>query len=94
LGDYFGAVEIVSEKNARTYATVMARHGIRPERFLMVGNSLRSDILPVLEVGGAAVHIPYVTTWAHEQVADDLVSGRSYKRLERISELPHLLRDP
>jgi putative hydrolase of the HAD superfamily len=88
LGEYFGAVEIVSEKSARTYATIMARHKITPARFLMVGNSLRSDILPVLEVGGAAVHIPYVTTWVHEQVAQEDTSGKTFATLESIRELP------
>jgi len=88
LGEHFGAVEIVSEKSARTYATIMARHRLTPERFLMVGNSLRSDVLPVLEAGGAAVHIPYVTTWAHEQVPEDAMAGRTFATLESIRELP------
>jgi putative hydrolase of the HAD superfamily len=88
LGEYFGAVEIVSEKSARIYATIMARHKVEPPRFLMVGNSLRSDILPVLEAGGAAVHIPYATTWVHEQVADEATSGKTFATLESIRELP------
>jgi putative hydrolase of the HAD superfamily len=88
LGEHFGAVEIVSEKNARTYATIMTRHRLTPERFLMVGNSLRSDVLPVLDAGGAAVHIPYATTWAHEQVPEDAMAGRTFATLESIRELP------
>ena len=88
LGEHFGAVEIVSEKNTRTYATIMTRHRLTPERFLMVGNSLRSDILPVLEAGGAAVHIPYATTWAHELVPEDAMKGRTFATLESIRELP------
>jgi putative hydrolase of the HAD superfamily len=87
LGEYFSAVEIVSEKNARTYSTIMARHKVTPPQFLMVGNSLRSDILPVLEAGGAAIHIPYVTTWAHEHVADDAMDGKTFTRLENIRAL-------
>ena len=59
-----------------------------PARFLMVGNSLRSDILPVLDAGGAAVHIPYATTWAHELVAEDAMAGRTFATLENIRELP------
>ena len=54
----------------------------------MVGNSLRSDILPVLDAGGAAVHIPYATTWVHERVAEDAMAGRTFATLENIRELP------
>ncbi len=93
LGDLFSAVEIVSEKNARTYSTIMKRHNVAPERFLMVGNSLRSDVLPVLEAGGTAVHIPYVATWAHEHVADDALSGKTFTRLETIRALRPWLED-
>lgn len=89
LGDHFDAVEIVSEKDAKTYAAIMRRHGIAPPQFLMVGNSVKSDILPVLEAGGAAVHIPYETTWAHEHVAEP---HAEFTRLERITELPAWLR--
>ena len=88
LGDAFHAVEVLSEKDARTYARTMQRLGVAPERFLMVGNSLRSDVLPVLDAGGAAVHIPYHTTWAHEVVADDALDGRAFTRLDRLADLP------
>jgi putative hydrolase of the HAD superfamily len=88
LGECFSAVEIVSEKDARTYAAVMARLAVEPARFVMVGNSLRSDVLPVLQAGGAAVHIPYQTTWVHEQVPDEAIRGREFARLDSIRELP------
>ena len=88
LGEHFSAVEIVSEKSARTYATIMARHKVAPARFLMVGNSLRSDILPVLEAGGTAVHVPYPTTWAHEHVAAELMAGKTFTTLASLGELP------
>ena len=88
LGEHFSAVEIVSEKSARTYATIMTRHKVPPARFLMVGNSLRSDILPVLEAGGTAVHIPYPTTWAHEHVADEVMAGKTFTTLATLGELP------
>ena len=58
LGRHFTGIEIVSEKNAGTYRSVMARYRVTPARFAMVGNSLRSDILPVLEAGGQAVYVP------------------------------------
>jgi putative hydrolase of the HAD superfamily len=88
LGECFSAVEIVSEKDTRTYAAVMARLAVEPARFVMVGNSLRSDVLPVLQAGGAAVHIPYQTTWVHEQVPDEALRGREFARLDSIRELP------
>ena len=88
LGEHFSAIEVVSEKNVRTYARIMARHGVSPERFLMVGNSLRSDVLPALDAGGAAVQIPYVTTWAHELVGEGDLVGRTFAVLQSIRELP------
>lgn len=92
LGDHFSAIEIVSEKDVRTYRAVLARHQVQPARFLMVGNSLRSDVLPVLEIGGAAVHVPYQTTWAHEQVPEEALLDKEFVRLERMQELPAWLR--
>lgn len=88
IADYFQHIEIVSEKTPGAYAAVMKRHGIEPRRFLMVGNSLKSDILPVVEVGGNAVYIPYRLTWDHERVTDEgAISGR-YVTLSHIGELP------
>lgn len=66
LADLFGRIEIVSEKNEATYRRVLGEFGIEPARFAMVGNSLRSDIEPVLTMGGWGVHMPYHVTWAHE----------------------------
>lgn len=68
LAGLFERIEIVSEKDEATYRQILARHGVAPAEFLMVGNSLRSDILPVLRIGGMAVHIPYHVTWAHEMI--------------------------
>jgi putative hydrolase of the HAD superfamily len=91
LGEFFDAVEIVSAKNAATYRTIMTRHTIAPERFVMVGNSLRSDVLPALDAGGLAVHIPYEMTWAHEHLDEETLAGREFGVLEKISELPEWL---
>jgi putative hydrolase of the HAD superfamily len=88
LGDLFTAVEIVSDKNATTYARIIARNGVDPKRFLMVGNSLKSDILPALDAGAHAVHVPYATTWAHEVVSEEALDGRQIVRLENIALLP------
>jgi putative hydrolase of the HAD superfamily len=66
LGRFFTGVEIVSEKTAETYRRAFARHGVATEHALMAGNSVRSDVLPALEAGCAAVLIPYPLVWAHE----------------------------
>jgi putative hydrolase of the HAD superfamily len=66
LADLFERIEIVSEKDADTYRRVLAEFGREPVQFAMVGNSLRSDIEPVLRLGGWGVHMPYHVTWAHE----------------------------
>lgn len=92
LGEFFTAVEIVSTKNAATYRTIMNRHAVAPDRFLMVGNSLRSDVLPALEAGAVAVHIPYHMTWAHEHLEEDALSGREFAVLETIRDLPEWVR--
>jgi putative hydrolase of the HAD superfamily len=66
LADLFRRIEIVSEKNAATYRRVLGEFDLQPAQFAMVGNSLRSDIEPVLRLGGWGVHMPYHVTWAHE----------------------------
>jgi len=88
LAGNFQHIEIVSEKDAAAYRRLFSRLGIEPARFLMVGNSLKSDILPVLELGGAGVHIPYHLTWAAEraeQPADH--AGRLYT-VRHLRDLP------
>jgi putative hydrolase of the HAD superfamily len=91
LAARFQHIEIVTEKDEATYASILRRHAIAPEEFLMVGNSLKSDILPVLSIGGAAVHVPYHLTWAHERAEHPpQVPGRFFQ-LENIRELPALL---
>jgi len=92
LGPHFSDVEIVSEKDSGTYRALLGRHGVRAERFLMVGNSLRSDILPVLELGGSAVHIPYALTWSHETADPPPRDHPRFHSLAHIAELPQLLR--
>ena len=91
LADRFAAVEIVSEKDAGTYAALLGRHGVPADRFVMVGNSLRSDILPVLEVGGNAVHIPYELTWSHEAADPPPRDHPRFHSLSHIGQLPELL---
>src|SRR5713101_2897978 len=93
LGDLFGGVEILSEKNVDTYRGVFKRRGIDPKEFVMVGNSLRSDVVPVVAVGGRAVHIPYQVTWEHEQVPEDRLPKEGWRRIEKIAELPAVLKE-
>lgn len=88
LGGRFRAVEIVSEKDESSYATILRRHGIAPERFLMVGNSVKSDILPVLALGGAGVHVPYHITWALEHAAAPSGAEGRFFTIERMQQLP------
>lgn len=77
-------IAVVSEKDVRTYRRLIDRYGVTPDRFLMVGNSIRSDILPVLELGGRAVHIPYEYLWGHEVAEHD----GDVPTLDSIKELP------
>jgi putative hydrolase of the HAD superfamily len=92
LGEYFSHIEVVSEKNIETYQRLAAKHGIAPERFLMVGNSLKSDILPVIAMGGQAVYIPYRTTWVHERVAEEDLAAKRYVTIPNISLLQDWLK--
>ncbi len=89
---HFRHVEIVSEKDEGTYAALFRRHGIEPRRFLMVGNSLKSDILPVLALGGAGVHVPYHITWAAEQVEHAPAVGENFFQIKTLHELPAVVR--
>lgn len=93
LSELFLGVEILSEKNLDTYRGIFKRRVIRPDEFVMVGNSLRSDVVPVVELGGRAVHIPYVVTWEHEQVAEDKLPTAGWRRVSSIRELPAALAD-
>ena len=87
LADLFRRIEIVSEKDARTYARLFEEFGIAPSRFLMVGNSLRSDIAPVLELGGWGVHVPYHVTWAHEADAEVRQGGERMRSVANIEAM-------
>ena len=92
LGEQFCAIEIVSEKNLKTYERIIKKYEIHPHRFLMVGDSLKSDILPVIALGAHAVHVPYKTTWTHERVESADLDERRYVQLDHIRLLPRFLR--
>lgn len=91
LGDFFDGVEIVSDKSAATYERVFARHGDGPAQAMMVGNSLKSDILPALAAGSWAVHVPHALTWALEHAEEPVGQGR-YRKLPDLSGLHPLIR--
>lgn len=91
LAPCFDHVEIVTDKTPEVYRTVLAKHRIDPRCFLMVGDSLRSDILPVVALGACAVHIPYPITWAHEAVPVQSGEASGYVELEHIGLLPGLI---
>ena len=87
LADLFQRIEIVSEKDAPTYARVLAEFAVAPAQFVMIGNSLRSDIAPVLDLGGWGVHMPYHVTWMHES---DAVVADDAQRLRRVGSAREL----
>ena len=88
LAGLFHRIEIVSEKDAGTYARVLAEFNLRPAQFAMVGNSLRSDIEPVLSLGGWGVYMPYHVTWAHERESGIDESDPGLLRIAAPSEIP------
>ncbi len=78
IGHFFEHVEIMSDKTDRRYALLLKHLGVQPEEFVMIGNSVRSDILPPLRLGCYAVHVPFSTTWAHEDVDETVESPCLY----------------
>lgn len=91
LADLFWRIEIVSEKDEAVYHRIMRTHHIAPEEFVMVGNSIRSDILPVVATGATAVYVPYHMTWIHERAELPKDMGSQIHTLSAITELPGLL---
>jgi putative hydrolase of the HAD superfamily len=91
LAAHFAHVEVVSHKTPAVYRAILDRYRVEPSRFLMIGNSPRSDILPVIELGGAAVHVPAALSWAHEE--DVVPSGEASRCvvLGSLLELPPLV---
>ena len=90
LGDFFDAVEIVSDKSADTYRTAFARHGTGAEHAMMIGNSLKSDVVPALEAGSFAVHVPHELTWALEHAEEPRDHAR-FRRAAHLGEVPALI---
>lgn len=92
LADHFEWIEIVSEKNEASYQKILTSHSMLPDEIVMIGNSLKSDILPMCKLGCAAIHIPFHVTWAHEEVSKENLNGIMYHHLSDISLVPDFIR--
>lgn len=79
LGKYFHHIEVMSDKKETDYLDLINRLEVKPNEFFMIGNSLKSDVLPVLELGGYALHIPFLTTWEHEKIDHEIEHPNFYK---------------
>ncbi len=86
LGPYFHHIEVMADKQELNYHKLLKRLEIEPDEFFMIGNSLKSDVLPVLAIGGHAVHIPFHTTWEHEKISHK-VKHPNFRTLENISDV-------
>ncbi|MEG3789682.1 HAD family hydrolase [Lysobacter sp. CCNWLW3] len=93
LADLFRRIEIVSEKDAATYARLFDEFGLAAGQFVMIGNSLRSDIAPVLALGGWGIHMPYHVTWAHENEAEVAADAPRLRRVDGAQALPDAVRE-
>jgi putative hydrolase of the HAD superfamily len=91
LADRFWRVEVVPEKDEQTYREVLDRHGIDPADFTMVGNSVKSDVLPVLAIGGRAIHVPHTTTWVFEEPDPDELAGVDFPVVDHLDQVAALL---
>ena len=90
LVEYFHHIEIMSEKKESDYTKLINHLDIQPIELMMIGNSLKSDILPVLNLGGHAIHIPYHVTWAHERI-DTEINHENFRQVAQISEVLNYL---
>lgn len=90
LGPYFHHIEVMADKQEVNYQKLLKRLEIEPQEFFMVGNSLKSDVLPVLAIGGYAVHVPFHMTWEHEKIHHK-VKHKNFRTLENISEILPIL---
>ncbi|TVZ51111.1 HAD family hydrolase [Dokdonia sp. Hel_I_53] len=86
LASYFHHIEVMSDKQPENYTKLVNHLDIEPSSFLMIGNSLKSDVIPVLEIGAHAFHIPFHTTWAHETV-DFEVKHELFKSFDSVEDI-------
>lgn len=91
LLQYFHHIEVMSDKKESDYEKLIQHLDIKPAAFLMIGNSLKSDVLPLVKVGASAIHIPFHTTWAHEEVSAEQQSDVTYKTVNKLTEILSIL---
>ena len=91
LLDYFHHIEVLSDKKEENYSKLLNHLDIKPSEFLMIGNSLKSDILPLVNIKANAIHVPFHTTWAHEEVKATDTNGKAYKTINKLSEVLNFL---
>lgn len=87
LLQYFHHVEVMSDKKESDYLKLLNHLDIKPSELLMIGNSLKSDVLPLVQIGASAIHVPFHTTWVHEEVTVDLSSKVKYSTISNIKEV-------
>ena len=87
LSHYFHHIEVLSDKQITNYSALLNRLDVAPSEFLMIGNSLKSDILPIVELKANAIHVPFHTTWLHEQVTEKETNGKSYLTLNSLRDV-------
>jgi putative hydrolase of the HAD superfamily len=92
LLDYFHHIEVLSEKQEANYEKLLKHLDIQPSEFLMVGNSLKSDILPLVNIGAEAIHVPFHTTWQHEKVSKKETNGLEYKTVSNLREILNFIK--
>jgi len=91
LTNYFHHIEVLSDKKEANYSRLLNHLDINPSEFLMIGNSLKSDVLPLVNIKAHAIHVPFHTTWAHEEVSEQETNGKAYKTLKDLSDIIPLL---
>ncbi|WP_343330244.1 HAD family hydrolase [Polaribacter staleyi] len=88
---YFHHIEVMSDKKKKDYKKLINHLDVSPSEFLMIGNSLKSDVLPLIELGASAIHVPFHTTWMHEEVSDEEKLEVDYKTVANIKGIIDLL---
>lgn len=92
LTKYFHHIEVLSDKKEANYSNLLKHLDVKPSEFLMIGNSLKSDVLPLVNIGAQAIHVPFHTTWAHEEVTEKDTNGKSYKTISSLIDILKLIK--
>jgi len=91
LLSYFHHIEVMSDKKEKDYLKLIKHLDIHPSELLMIGNSLKSDVLPLIEIGASAIHVPFHTTWVHEEVSEEEKSKSNYKTINKLKDILNFL---